>query len=217
MTPGEVNDFVTVARVQADTAMRIVADAWNDLTDEQRDRWHVTGPYVSSRKVIGKAGHLHGRGFFFKVNLPRARLGQELLLKPPAQAGFSRNPAVAFTITPARSSPRAKADRGAETNGGAGERIEEYRRNTSGIRAEHKPNTSEPNAGHRPCARHPCANLAVVRHASSLSSRPGVRGQGLPIFLWRWPRETASIAAGNNLRRNFPSTTNAKILNDENS
>ena len=78
--------------------MRIVAEAWNNLTDEQRERWYVAGPYVPSRKVFGKAGRLDGRGFFFKANLPRARLGQELLLEPPAQAAFGRNPAVAFTI-----------------------------------------------------------------------------------------------------------------------
>jgi hypothetical protein len=59
----------------------------------------VAGPYVPSRKVFGKAGRLDGRGFFFKANLPRARLGQELLLEPTAQAAFGRNPAVAFTIT----------------------------------------------------------------------------------------------------------------------
>ena len=62
-------------------------------------RWYLAGPYVPSRKVLGKAGRLDGRGFFFKVNLPRARLGQELLLEPPAQPGFAQNPAVAFTIT----------------------------------------------------------------------------------------------------------------------
>jgi len=90
---------LTVARFQSDTAMRIVAEAWNSLSDEQRDRWYVAGPHVPSRKVLGKAGRLDGRGFFFKVNLPRARLGQDLLLEPPAQATFGENPAVAFTIT----------------------------------------------------------------------------------------------------------------------
>ncbi|MCX6924908.1 MAG: hypothetical protein NT154_17100 [Verrucomicrobia bacterium] len=89
----------TEARLQSDTSMRVVAEAWNQLTDEQRDRWYVTGPNVPSRKVLGKAGALDGRGFFFKVNIPRARLGQELLLAPPAQADFGQHPAVAFTIT----------------------------------------------------------------------------------------------------------------------
>ena len=89
----------TVARFQSDTAMRIVAEAWNQIAEEQRDRWCLAGPHVPSRKVLGKAGRLDGRGFFSKVNLPRARLGQELLLDPPAQPDFDQNPAVAFTIT----------------------------------------------------------------------------------------------------------------------
>ena len=57
----------------------------------------MAGPYVPSRKVLGKAGRLDGRGFFSKVNLPRVRLGQELLQS--AQPNFGQNPAVAFTIT----------------------------------------------------------------------------------------------------------------------
>jgi hypothetical protein len=89
----------TVARLESDEAMRTVAEAWNRLTDEQRDRWYVTGPNVPSRKVLGKAGKLDGRGFFCKVNLPRARLGLELLLDPPARAEPGPNPAVAFTIS----------------------------------------------------------------------------------------------------------------------
>jgi hypothetical protein len=96
---GHPKKLLTAARLQSDTAMRSVAEAWNRLTDERRDRWYLAGPYVPSRKVFGKAGRLDGRGFFFKANLPRARLGQELLLDPPAQAAFGRNPAVAFTIT----------------------------------------------------------------------------------------------------------------------
>ena len=96
---GRPKKRLTVARVQADAAMRLVAEAWNNLTEDQRERWCVAGPYVPSRKVLGRAGRLDGRGFFFKVNLPRARLGQELVLEPPAQAAFGRNPAVAFTIT----------------------------------------------------------------------------------------------------------------------
>ena len=96
---GRPRKRLTLARFQSDTAMRIVAEAWNDLTDAQRDRWYVAGPHVPSRKVLGKAGRLDGRGFFSKVNLPRARLGQELLLEPPAEESFGRNPAVAFTIT----------------------------------------------------------------------------------------------------------------------
>ena len=96
---GHPKKRLTPAGLQSDTAMRIVAEAWNNLTDEQAHRWSLAGPYVASRKVFGKAGRLDGRGFFFKAILPQARLGQELLLEPPAQAGFGRNPAVAFTIT----------------------------------------------------------------------------------------------------------------------
>ena len=90
---------LTVARDEADKAMFIVAEAWNHLTDSRQDPWYVAGLDVPSRTVLGKACHLDGRGFFSKVNLPRARLGQELLLEPPAQVDFASNPAVAFTIT----------------------------------------------------------------------------------------------------------------------
>src|ERR1035438_4584020 len=92
---GHPRKRLTVARDEADKAMFIVAEAWNNLTDAQQDRWYVAGPHVPSRKVLGKAGRLDGRGFFSKVNLPRARLGQELLLEPPEQTDFGRNPAVA--------------------------------------------------------------------------------------------------------------------------
>jgi hypothetical protein len=89
----------TVARYQSDTAMCIVAEGWNKLAEEQRDRWCMAAPYVPSRTVLGKAGRLDGRAFFSKVNLPRARIGQELLLEPPPEAAFGENPAVAFVIT----------------------------------------------------------------------------------------------------------------------
>ena len=89
----------TAARLKADEAMRIISDAWNDLAEEQRQRWHVAGPNVPSRKVLGKAGHLDGRGFFSKVNLPRARLGQKLLTEPPAEGDFGESPFVAFEVT----------------------------------------------------------------------------------------------------------------------
>ena len=96
---GRPRKRLTLARYQSDTAMRIVAEAWNSLTDQQQDRWYVAGPHVPIRKVLGKAGWLDGRGFFSKVNLPRGRVGQELLLEPPAEVSFAPNPVVAFTIT----------------------------------------------------------------------------------------------------------------------
>jgi hypothetical protein len=78
--------------------MRIVSEAWENLTDEQYHAWHVAGPSVPSRTVLGKSGRLDGRGFFSKINLPRARLGQELLSEPPSPANFGPNPVVAFII-----------------------------------------------------------------------------------------------------------------------
>ena len=89
----------TRARLDADEAMRLVAEVWNSLTDAQMDRWALTGPQVPSRKVLGKAGRLDARGFFFKVNVPRARLGQKLLLEPPVQPDFGTIPFVGFDIT----------------------------------------------------------------------------------------------------------------------
>ena len=43
---GHPKKRLTVARAEADTAMRIVAEAWNNLTDEQAHRWSLAGPYV---------------------------------------------------------------------------------------------------------------------------------------------------------------------------
>lgn len=88
----------TPDRLQANWAMRAVAEGWENLTDQQRDRWYFAAPGVPSRKVLGKSGRLDGRGFFSKVNLPRARLGMELLTDPPARTDPGPNPAVAFNI-----------------------------------------------------------------------------------------------------------------------
>ncbi len=89
----------TAVRLQADEAMRVVAEAWNSLTDEQQDLWAVTGANEPSRTVFGKAGRLDARGAFFKVNLPRARLCQRVLTEPLAKPDFGPSPFVAFTIT----------------------------------------------------------------------------------------------------------------------
>ncbi len=43
---GHPKKRLTVARVEADIAMRIVAKAWNSLTEEQAHRWALAGPYV---------------------------------------------------------------------------------------------------------------------------------------------------------------------------
>jgi hypothetical protein len=82
----------------------------------------------------------------------------------------------------ARLSPRGRAGRGAEANGGAEQRIAEYKRNTSGIRAEHKPNTSDQHASPKLYARHARSNLAVMRRASSHSPSARVRGHGCLIL-----------------------------------
>jgi hypothetical protein len=83
----------------------------------------------------------------------------------------------------ARLSPRGRADRGAEANGGAEERIEEYKRNTSGIRAEHRRNTSDQHAGTRLCARQARSNLPGMLRASSFSPSARVRGHGCLLIL----------------------------------
>jgi hypothetical protein len=57
---GRPGKRLTIARFQSDTAMRIVAEAWNHLAEEQRDRWCLAGPYLPSRAVLGKASRLDG-------------------------------------------------------------------------------------------------------------------------------------------------------------
>jgi hypothetical protein len=88
----------TKARLDSDQAMRVVAEAWNNLTDEQYQRWAIAAPNVPSRKVLGKAGRLDPRGLFAKINLPRARLGQRVLIEPPPKPDFDSCPFLAFTI-----------------------------------------------------------------------------------------------------------------------
>jgi hypothetical protein len=82
--------------------MSAVSAGWEGLSDEQREAWEVAGAKVPSRRVLGKAGRLDGRGCFAKVNLPRARLGQELLKEPPARVVFDPNPVTGFTIVRGR-------------------------------------------------------------------------------------------------------------------
>ena len=168
---GHPEKRLTVARLQSDKAMRIVDEAWNNLTDEQRERWYVAGPSVPSRKVFGMAGRLDGRGFFFKTNLPRARLGQELLLEPPAPAGFGRNPAVAFTII------NDKWDFAMELT-------------LACAPAEEIMLWASPpcNAGN--CQRQRCLSTSLTRRAG----RPA-------RFLWSLPPKGASIPTVNNGRR----------------
>lgn len=95
---GRPRKMNTPARCRADWAMREVAKMWNNLTDQQRDRWDIAARDIPSRKVLGKSGRLDGRGFFFKVNVPRSCLGMELLTDPPARADLGPHPAVAFNI-----------------------------------------------------------------------------------------------------------------------
>jgi hypothetical protein len=89
----------TADRLWSDAAMRAVAEAYDNLTDEQWRAWAIAGAKEPSRKVLGKAGHLDARAFFSKINLPRAHVGQPLLTDPPAQADFGSNPVEAFTIS----------------------------------------------------------------------------------------------------------------------
>jgi hypothetical protein len=89
----------TADRLWSDAAMRAVAEAYDNLTEEQWRAWAIAGPREPSRKVLGKTGHLDARAFFSKINLPRAHVGQPLLTDPPAQADFGSNPVEAFTIS----------------------------------------------------------------------------------------------------------------------
>ncbi len=88
----------TPDRRQADWAMREVAAAWNEVTDEQWQLWAIAAASESSKKVLGKSSTLDPRACFSKVNIPRARLGMELLMEPPPRKAFGPNPVQAFAI-----------------------------------------------------------------------------------------------------------------------
>jgi hypothetical protein len=69
--------------------MRIVAEAWNNLTDEQRNRWDVAGPSVPSRKGLGKTGHFDRRGCSHEGWSKGARTSNNLMALA-AGNGFNR-------------------------------------------------------------------------------------------------------------------------------
>src|ERR1035438_5772344 len=58
---------------QGNAAMTHVMNAWEDLSDEERLTWRVQGKYLRTTGV----------NYFKKINLRRARRGEELARVPP--------------------------------------------------------------------------------------------------------------------------------------
>jgi hypothetical protein len=88
---GHPKKLLTVARLQSDTAMRIVAEAWNSLTDEQRERWYMAGPYVKRFGVppVGKRVFVRVRQ---QTNGWRGEPWEASAVVPPSECGSgSRN------------------------------------------------------------------------------------------------------------------------------
>ena len=84
---------------RARTEMCVLAAAWNDLTDEQREAWEVEARTSRRGSRAARLRRRSGRRLFFKANFHRFALGQALLTTPPGPESLCPTPLVRLVIT----------------------------------------------------------------------------------------------------------------------
>ncbi len=62
------------------------------MTQEDLKAWIAAAAKVWSRPRLAQSGPLTGQQYFIAVNCARARQGQEMLLKPPAERALGPKP-----------------------------------------------------------------------------------------------------------------------------
>ena len=92
-------DAPTPDQLRARTEMCVLAAAWNDLTDEQREAWEVEARTSRRGSRAARSRLRTGRRLFFKANSHRFALGQDLLLKPPGSESICPAPMARLLIT----------------------------------------------------------------------------------------------------------------------
>src|ERR1035438_2834400 len=88
----------TPGQLRAREEMRLLAAAWDSLTDEQREAWGVYARSNRQGSRVGRARRRSGRRAFFKANSRRLALKQELLSDPPGSESFYPTPLVRLVI-----------------------------------------------------------------------------------------------------------------------
>lgn len=89
----------TPAQRRAQSEMRTLSAAWNDLTDEQREAWERKARKNRRGGWAARRRRRSGRRLFFKANFHRLALKQDLLADPPASGTFCAAPSVQLVIT----------------------------------------------------------------------------------------------------------------------
>jgi hypothetical protein len=97
--PGARNEAPTPDQLRAREEMRLLAAAWNSLTDEQREAWGAYARADRRGSRVARARRRTGRRAFFKANSRRLALKQELLTDPPGPGSFYSTPWVRLVIT----------------------------------------------------------------------------------------------------------------------
>ena len=92
-------DFPTPDQLRAREEMRLLAAAWNSLTEEQREAWGAYARADRRGSRVGRTRRRSGRRAFFKANSRRLALKQELFTGPPESESCNPTPLVKLVIT----------------------------------------------------------------------------------------------------------------------
>ncbi len=84
---------------RAQTEMRTLSAAWNELADEQRQAWSVTARTSRRGGRAARRRRRSGRRAFFRANFRRLALQQPVLTDPPTSGTFCPAPLVRLVIT----------------------------------------------------------------------------------------------------------------------
>ncbi len=85
----------TSAQLRNRAAFGAAVKAWSEcrgMTQEDLKTWIAAAAKVRSRPRLAQSGPLTGQQYFIAVNCARARQGQEMLLKPPAERALGPKP-----------------------------------------------------------------------------------------------------------------------------
>ena len=78
--------------------MRILSEAWNNLTEDRRQAWDMAARSDRRGGLAARTRRRSGRRLFFKVNFRRLALRQDLLTDPPGCGSACSAPLAQFVI-----------------------------------------------------------------------------------------------------------------------
>ena len=89
----------TTEQRRARAEMRTLSDAWNNLTEEQREAWGAKARTNRRGGYAARTRRRDGRRLFMKANSRRLALGQAMLAWPPGPENWAPTPIVRLVIT----------------------------------------------------------------------------------------------------------------------